>query len=108
MSAQSIMSQLTHQEPVTLMIQEELNAGRTLGDTSAGALIVEEMKALKKKHDKEVEGLKKELEDAFVANDEDLRIELAEERRKLEEIMVRAEEDRKTLKTTRTPRRHCK
>ena len=102
-SAQSIMSQLIHQEPVTLMIQEELNEGRTLEDTSAGALIVEEMKELKKKHDKEVEGLKKELEDASMANDEDLRLELAEERRKLEEIMARAEKDRKTLKKTRIP-----
>jgi hypothetical protein len=103
-SAQLIMSQLIHQEPVTMMIQEELNAGRTLGDTSAGALIVEEMKELKKKHDKEAEGLKKELENASMANDEELRLELAEERRKLEEMMARAEGDRKTLKKTRVPR----
>jgi hypothetical protein len=102
-SAQLIMSQLIHQEPVTMMIQEELNSGQTLGDTSAGALIVEEMKELKKKHEKEVEGLKKELADASMANDEELRLELAEERRKLEEMMARAEEDRKTLKKTRVP-----
>ena len=99
-SARSIMSQLIHQKPVKMMIQEELNAGWSLGDTSAGALIVKEMKELKKKHDKEVEMLKKELEEASKANDEDLRLELAEERRKLEEIMTRAEEDRKTLKKT--------
>ena len=103
-SAQSIMLQLIHQEPVTLMIQEELNAGRTLGDTSAGALIVEEIKELKKKHDKEVQELKKGLEDASMANDEELRLELAEERRKLEEMMARAEDDQKTLKKTRVPR----
>ena len=103
-SAQSIMSQLIYQEPVTMMIQEELNAGRALGDTSAGALIVQEMKELKKKHDKEVEELKKELENASIANDEELRLELVEERRKLEEMMARAEEDRKTLKKTRVPR----
>jgi hypothetical protein len=102
-SAQFIMSQLIPQEPVTMMIQEELNSGQTLGDTSAGALIVEEMKELKKKHEKEVEGLKKELADASMANDEELRLELAEERRKLEEMMARAEEDRKTLKKTRVP-----
>ena len=103
-SAQSIMSQLIHQEPVTMMIQEEVNAGRTLGDTSAGALIVEEIKELKKKHDKEVETLKKELEDASMANDEELILELAEERRKLEEMMVRTGEDQKTLKKTRVLR----
>jgi hypothetical protein len=103
-SARSIMSQLIHQEPVTMKIQEELNEGRALGDTSAGAVIVEEMKELKKKHDKEVEGLKRELEEAALANDEDLRAELAEERRKLEEMMMRAEEDQKTLGKTRTHR----
>ena len=103
-SAQSIMSQLIHQEPVTIMIQEELNAGRTLGDTSAGALIVEEMKELKKKHDREVEELKKELEDASMVNNEDLILELAEERRKLEAMMAHAEEDRNTLQKTRVPR----
>ena len=107
-SAQSIMSQLIRQEPVTLKIQEELNAGRTLEDTSAGALIVEEMMEMKKKHDKEVEGLKKELENASKANNEELRLELAEERRKLEEMMARAEEDRKTLKKTRVPRETLK
>ena len=104
-SAQKIMSQLIHQEPITLKIQEELNAGRTLGDTSAGALIVEEMMEHKKKHDKEVEGLKKELENASMANNEELRLELAEERRKLELMMTRVEEDRKTLTKTRVPRR---
>jgi hypothetical protein len=102
-SAHLIMSQLIHQEPVSMMIQEELNAGRTLGDTSAGALIVEEIKVLKKKHDKEVEVLKIELENASKANEEELRLELAEECRKLEEVMARAEEDRKTLKKTRVP-----
>jgi len=102
-SAQLIISQLIHQTPIEMKIQEELNEGRTLGDTSAGAVIVEEMKELKKKHDKEVEGLKKELEDASMANDEELRSELAEECRKLEEMMARAEEDRKTLQNPWTP-----
>jgi len=103
-SAQLIISQLIHQTPVKMKIHEELNEGRTLGDTSAGAMIIEEMKELKEKHDKEVEGLKKEMEEAVIANDEDLRAELAEEHRKLEEMMARAEEDRKTLEKTRTTR----
>ncbi|KIM43892.1 hypothetical protein M413DRAFT_25411 [Hebeloma cylindrosporum] len=100
-SARSIISQLIHQEPVTMKIQEELNEGRALGDTSAGAVIIEEMKELKRKHDKEVEGLKRELEEAAMANDEQLRAELAEEHRKLEERMARAEKDGKTLGKTR-------
>ena len=103
-SAQSIISQLIHQKPVMIKIQEELNEGCTLGDTSAGAMIIEEMKELKEKHDKEVEGLRKEMEEALMANDEELRLELDEERRKLEEMMARAEEDRKTLEKTRKSR----
>jgi hypothetical protein len=58
-SARSIILQLIHQEPVTMKIQEELNEDQALGDTSAGAVIIEEMK---KKHNKEIEGLKRELE----------------------------------------------
>jgi len=96
-SALSIMSQLIHQEPVTMKIQEELNAGRSMGDTSAGAVIVEEMEEMKKKHNKELEVLKKELEDASMANDEELRTELIEERQRMEVTISRAEEARKTL-----------
>ena len=103
-SAQLIMSQLIHQPPVMMKIQEELNEGRTLGDTSAGAMIIEEIKELKEKHVKEVEGLRKEMEEALMANDEELRLELDEERRKLEGIMAHAEEDRKTLEKTGKPR----
>ena len=104
-SALSIMMQLIHQTPVTMKIQEELNEGCTLGDTSAGAMIIQEIKELKEKHDKEVKGLRKEMEEALIANDEELRLELAEECRKLEEMMVRADGDRKTLRKMRKPRR---
>ena len=44
-SARSIMSELVQQLPVTLKIQEELDAGCALGNTSAGAVI---MKGLQK------------------------------------------------------------
>ncbi|KJA22638.1 hypothetical protein HYPSUDRAFT_54752 [Hypholoma sublateritium FD-334 SS-4] len=98
-SAQSIMSTLVHQEPTAMKIQGELDAGIPLGDTSAGAVIIEEMKELKKKHDEEMQDLLKELQDATMANDEDLRAELAEERQKLEESMARAEQDQQRLTT---------
>jgi len=39
-SAQSVVSGLIQQPPVTLKIQEELDAGRMLGNTSAGAVIM--------------------------------------------------------------------
>jgi hypothetical protein len=42
-SVQSIMSELIHTTPMMMNIQEELNAGRALGDISAGAVIIEEI-----------------------------------------------------------------
>jgi hypothetical protein len=99
-SARSIVSQLTKMTPVKLKIQEELDAGRALGDTSAGAVILEEMRQMQAKHEKEMEELKKEMEEAE-ATDEELRAELAEECRKLEAQLALAERDRKTLEMAR-------
>ncbi|KAK2466547.1 hypothetical protein APHAL10511_001409 [Amanita phalloides] len=98
-SAKNIISDLTRQAPVTMKIQEELDAGMVLGDTSAGAVIVEEMKELQKKHAQEMEELTKELEEATNENDEDLRAELDAERKKLAEKIARVEEDRERLTT---------
>ena len=100
-SARLIISGLIKKTPVTLKIQAELSAGSTLGDTSAGAVIIEEMKELQKKHEKEMDELKKELEEAVNTNDEQWKAELAEERRKLEELMARAGQDRKILQMAR-------
>ena len=51
-SARSIVFELIQQPPVTLKIQEELNAGRALGNTSAGAVIT---KAMQKEHRDEMQ-----------------------------------------------------
>ncbi|KAK2466555.1 hypothetical protein APHAL10511_001417 [Amanita phalloides] len=99
--AKKIVSDLARKTPVKVKIQEELNAGMALGDTSAGAVIVEDMKELQKKHEDEMEELKKEFEEAENENDEYLRVELDEERRKLEEKIAQVEEDRKRLATMR-------
>ena len=99
MSAQSIMSTLVHQEPFKMKIQGELSAGIPLGDTSAGAVILEEMKEFQRKHDEEMQDLLQEMQEATTANDEDLKAELAEERQKLQELMERAEQDQKRLTT---------
>ncbi|KAK2466554.1 hypothetical protein APHAL10511_001416 [Amanita phalloides] len=100
-SAKKIISDLSRQTPVSMKIQEQLNAGMALGDTSAGAVIIEEMKELQKKHENEMEELKKELEEAANETDEDLKAELDEERRKLEERIAQVEEDRRRLATMR-------
>ncbi|KAK7444070.1 hypothetical protein VKT23_015468 [Stygiomarasmius scandens] len=103
-SARQIINELKYKSPVTLKIQEELNAGRALGDTSAGAVIIEEMKELQKKHVKELEDLKNEMEEAMKANDDELQAELDEERQKLEEMMARAEQDQRMLLMVREVR----
>lgn len=104
-SAQSILSTLIHQDPVTLKIQTELNSGRALGDTSAGAVIIEEMKALRKKHEEEMEDLMKEMQEAAMDNDEDLRADLARNRQQLEQLMARAEENQRRLATAHVPQK---
>ena len=64
-SAQSIMSQLIHQESVTMMIQEELNAGQTWETHRQMSWSLKRWR----RHDKEVERLKKELEDESIGSE---------------------------------------
>jgi len=100
-SARQIVSELVQQTPVKLKIQKELDAGKVLADTSAGGVIMEEMKEVQQKHNKEMEDLKKEMEDAAMENNEDLEAELAEERRKLQKAMAQVEEDRQRMGVVR-------
>ena len=99
------MSELIQQTPVKLKIQEELDAGEVLANTSAGGVIMEELKEVQQKHNKEMEDLKKEIEDAAMENDEDLEAELAEEQRRLQKVMAQMEEDQKRMAKTRIVRK---
>ena len=105
-SAHSIMSTLIYQQPKTMKIQLELYAGSALGDTSAGAVIIEEMKALQKKHEEDMEDLMKEMQEATIGNDEDLKAELVKDRQRLEQLMASAEEDKRKLARPRPPPIH--
>ncbi len=102
-SAQFIVSTLVQQAPITLKIQTELNSGKALGDTSAGAIIIEEMKELQKKHEKDMEDLRKEMQEAEMDNDEDLRAELAKDRKQLEQLMARQQENQRRLAIAYVP-----
>lgn len=92
-SAESIISTLVHKAPVTLKIQTELNEGKTLGDTSAGSVIIEEMKVLQKKQGEELADLLKQIQKAATSSDDDLRADLAKDRQKLQQLMERADQD---------------
>ena len=99
-SALSIMSELIIKKPVMMLIQQELNEGKKLADTSAGIAIAEDIVRLQQKHEKEMASLIKEMEEAAKAKDEALRAELAEEHRELERKMARADDDRRRLEKT--------
>lgn len=103
-SAQSILSTLVHQAPLTLKIQTELNAGKTLGDTSAGSVIIEEMRALQKRHGEEMADLLQEIQEAAVSNNDDLRAELIKDHQQLQQLMQRAQQDQVALTMVYVPR----
>lgn len=104
-SARFIMSTFVRGEPpVMLKIQKELNEGRVLGETSAGVVVIEEMAEIKKKHEVEMKALRKEYKEASRENDEDLRAEIAEEVRRVEEMKARLDEDKRKLEMIRIAR----
>jgi len=99
-SAQSIVSGLIQRPPVTLKMQEELDTGRALGNTSAGAVIMREMKEMQKEHEMRMQALKDEMEQ----ESKDVRDQLEAERRELVERMAQIQEDSKRLEETRMAR----
>ncbi len=101
-SAPLNVPQLFHQTPVVMETQEELDARRALRELSAGEAIFEKMDELQEKHKREMEVLKKEVEEEDDENDEQLKAKLEGERRKLEETMVHMEERQKRLVMTWT------
>ena len=99
-SARRIMSELIPLGPVTMKIQEEVRAGKKLADTSAGKVLTAEMQEMQRRHEREMAGLKKELEMAAKLSNQALRAELELERKVLEEKIARVEADREKLEKT--------
>jgi hypothetical protein len=98
MSARSIVNYLIHKDPTKLQIQIELDAGKTLEETSTGAILHEEILALKAKQEAELLGLKEEMEAAAREMHAELLAELEEERQKSEAQRKKMEEDLENLK----------
>ena len=92
-SAKSIVSEFVHKPPVTLKIQEELNAHRALADTSAGGVIMKEMKEMEKEHKERMQDLKEEM----AQESEVMRAELEAKRRQLEKQIAQIQEDQNRL-----------
>ena len=79
LNAQEIVRRLVEsREPIPLLIQKEMEKSGgilDLGNTSAGSYLEENMDALKKRHEKDLAALRKELDDA--ENDEETKDLLA-------------------------------
>jgi hypothetical protein len=97
-SARSIVNSLIHKDPTKLQIQIELDAGKSLEDTSTGAGLYEEILALKAKQEAELLALKKEMEEAAREKHAELLAELEEERQKREAQRKKMEGDLENLK----------
>jgi hypothetical protein len=68
-SAQQIMGQLLNNIPIVLQMQEELETGKSLEETAAGAEISAELSAAIEKYEAEIKKVRKEMEDAMKAKD---------------------------------------
>jgi len=93
--------ELFHQTPVTMETQEELDAARALGESSAGEAIFAKTDELQEQHKREMDVLEKNGE-ADNENDEELKVKLEPERRKSEVTMLHMEEERKRSAMTLT------
>lgn len=81
---------LLRKSPVSLQILDEMNSGKTLADTSAGSILLGELKTVIKKHEEELEDPVKETEVAVVRQDHELRKQIDEEVRQMQFAIDRA------------------
>jgi hypothetical protein len=82
--ALTILSSLLHEKGVTTKIAEELHEGKELVDTSAGAVLSADIKAMEARHKEEMLELKRDMEKANRAKDAELKWQLEQEHRELE------------------------
>ena len=97
-SARSIIDYLIHKDPTKFQIQVELDEGKTLGETEAGSVLMEEIKALKAKQEAELQALKEKMEEAAREKHAKLLAELEKERQKGVAQRKKMEEDLEYLK----------
>jgi chromosome segregation ATPase len=96
------------QHRVTLDIQKEMASGKTLDETGAGLEVQTDMTALTKKHEKEMNSLRQELQEAKDTHDSSaiaeitqLRAEMADKMRSDEEARKRMQVNMETLRAQR-------
>lgn len=97
-SANSIITYLIPKPAVTTQLQNQLSEGLSLMDTAAGDVLTKHIKALQAQHAREMEQLKRDLEEASRKKNETLRRELMEEQAELQVKIQRAEHGHNQLK----------
>jgi hypothetical protein len=98
-SALRVMNKVLNNTPMVLQIQEELaKPGATLGQTSAGAQLNMHEDAMIKKHEKEINKLRQEMEDAIKAKDKNWKKELDDELERRQKLVERSQASKEQLK----------
>ncbi|KAG6918471.1 hypothetical protein DXG01_014098 [Tephrocybe rancida] len=90
-SAQTILRSFFGQLPEPLQIQNELDAGADISETSAGKELNRELAEQIMQHQKEMRALIEGMDEATRARDEETRKELAEDRERLQEEIKRVQ-----------------
>ncbi|KAK7032288.1 hypothetical protein VNI00_013247 [Paramarasmius palmivorus] len=97
-TARAILSHVVENTPLPLRIQTELvDQGKNLSETAAGAELNRELMEQIRKHEVEMKELQKEMQDAIRQKDEETRMELAAEKKKLQDEMDRIQDDSRKL-----------
>lgn len=96
-SAQGIVDYLLPKTPVAPKIMQELQQGKTIKDTAAGSMLVEQIEKSMIKYQAEMAELKQEVTEAIVNKDESLKQELVLEQQALQRKIDKVRVDHKFL-----------
>ena len=97
-SAQRILRLVLHNHPLPLRIQVELvDEGKELHETSAGEELNQELSAQIRKHKKDMRALEEQMQQAMRDKDEEIRMELEEETKKMWDDIKKAQNEAERL-----------
>ena len=97
-SAHDIIRKIMTNHPEALRIQQELvDENKDITDTEAGAAVNQELSELIDRHKAELEGLREEMAEALREKDEVTRREIAEQAKKLQDLVEKTEKDKKEM-----------
>ncbi|EMD41339.1 hypothetical protein CERSUDRAFT_109932 [Gelatoporia subvermispora B] len=97
-SAQDIMRSFLRNQPRPLLIQREMvDEGKPLSETEAGRELQREIRTQMEKHNKKMQELREELQEAAKDHDDELRADLDKEMQDMRVMLARLQNDAKRL-----------